>query len=130
MAKEEILLKLSMLEQKSEEIKQQIEAVESQINELESLKMSLKKIDKSKGKEMLASLGRGIFIKTEIKDEKLFVNVGSKTLIKKTPSETIEIIDAQIKEMEEIKINLLRAIEQINVSLNEIFEEARKSSST
>lgn len=126
MAKEEILLKLSMLEQKSEEIKQQIEAVESQISELESLKLSLKKIDKSKGKEMLASLGRGIFLKTKVEDDKLFVNVGSKIVVKKTPSETIEIIDAQTNEMENIKRNLLGAIEQVNVNLSEIFEEARK----
>lgn len=124
MGKEEIILKLSMLEQKSEEIKQQIEAVESQISELESLRLSLKKIEKNR--EMLASMGRGIFLKTEIKDDKLFVNVGNKTLIKKTPSETIEIIDAQTKEMENIKRNLLGAIEQINANLAEIFEEARK----
>ena len=70
MAKEEVLLQLSMLEQQANEITEKIQAVDNQVSELESLKFSLKKMEKSKGKEMLSPLGRGIFLKTEVKDEK------------------------------------------------------------
>ena len=122
---EELLMKLSMLEQQANEQAEQIQAIDNQISELESLKLSLSKMEKSKGKEMLAPLGRGIFIKTEVKEEKLFVNVGSKTLVKKTPKETAEIIDNQIKEMGRVKAHLLGNIEQINQSLSGLINEAQ-----
>ena len=126
MAKEEVLLQLSMLEQQANEITEKIQAVDNQISELESLKFSLKKMEKSKGKEMLSPLGRGIFIKTEVKDEKVFVNVGNKTLVKKTFSEASEIIEKQIFEMQEIKHHLLHNIGQINLQLQNLVEEAQK----
>jgi len=126
MAKEELLIKLSMLEQQANEQAEKIQAIDNQISELESLKLSLRKMEKSKGKEMLAPLGRGIFIKTEIKDERLFVNVGNKTIVKKTPRETEEIIESQINEMEGIKHHLMHNIQQINQQLQSLFEEAQK----
>ena len=126
MAKEELLIKLSMLEQQANEQAEKIQAIDNQISELESLKLSLREIDKSKGKEMLAPLGRGIFIKTEIKDERLFVNVGNKTIVKKTPMETEEIIESQIKEMQEVKHHLMHNIQEINHQLQSLVEEAQK----
>lgn len=125
--KEELLMQLSMLEQQANEQAEKIQAIDNQINELESLKLSLRKMEKSKGKEMLAPLGRGIFLKTEVKDEKVFVNVGSKTLVKKTFKEAEEIVDAQIGEMERIKAGLLGNIEEINQRLSGLVEEAQKS---
>lgn len=126
MAKEELLIKLSMLEQQANEQAEKIQAIDNQISELESLKLSLTKMEKSKGREMLAPLGRGIFIKTEIKDEKLFVNVGNKTIVKKTPKETEEIIESQIKEMQEVKHHLMHNIQEINHQLQSLVEEAQK----
>ena len=108
MAKEELLIKLSLLEQQANEQAERIQAVDSQINELESLKLSLKKMEKSKGREMLAPLGRGIFLKTEVKDDKVFVNVGHKTLVKKTFPEAAEIVDTQVREMENLKHQLIK----------------------
>jgi len=126
MASEELLIKLSLLEQQANEQAERIQAIDNQINELESLKLSLIKINKSKEKEMLAPLGRGIFLKTEIKDEKVFVNVGSKTLVKKTPKEAEGIIDNQISEMENVKHHLMHNIGEINQSLSGLMEEAQK----
>lgn len=126
MAKEELLIKLSLLEQQANEIAQKIEAVDNQISELESLRLSLIKIEKSQGKEMLAPLGRGIFLRTEIKDEKLFVNVGSRILVKKSFKESAEIIEKQINEIGYVKSHLLRNIEEINKNLAILVEEAQK----
>lgn len=127
MAKEEILFKLSMLEQQANEIKQQIEAVDSQIIELENLRLSLERIENKKNGEMLAPLGRGIFLKTEIKDNKILVNVGSKILVKKSFSETKEIIGNQIEEMKKLKSNLIISIEEINHNLIHLIQEAKES---
>jgi len=126
MAKEEMLMQLSMMEQQANEQTEKIQAIDNQISELENLKISLRKMDKSKGKEMLAPLGRGIFAKTEIKDERLFVNVGSKIIVKKTGKETEEIIEEQIKQMEEVKHHLMHNIQEINRQLSHLIEEAQK----
>jgi prefoldin alpha subunit len=126
MVKEELLMRLSMLEQQANEFAEKIQAIDNQTNELESLKLSLIKMEKSKGREMLAPLGRGIFLKTEVKDEKVFVNVGSKSLVKKTFSEAAEIVDEQISSMNEIKHQFMHNIEHINGQLSSLVEEAQK----
>jgi len=122
--KEELIIKLSLLEQQSEEIKQQLEAINGQVSDLESLKLSLEKLGKDK-QEMLANLGRGIFLKTKIDDDKLFINVGSKILVRKSFPEAVEIIANQISEMENMKNELNGNMEEINANLQGLIEEAR-----
>ena len=126
MASEELLIKLSLLEQQANEQAEKVQAIDNQISELESLKFSLKKMEKSRGKEMLSPLGRGIFLKTEVKDDKVFVNVGSRTLVKKTFKEAAEIVESQIMEMESLKHQLMHNIEEINEHLAGLLEEAQK----
>ena len=125
--REELLIKLSMLEEQAKEISEKIRAIDNQINEMEALKLSLIKMEKSKGKEMLAPVGRGIFLKTEVKDEKVFVNVGSRILVKKSFSEAAEIVDGQISELNGIKVELMGNLNEINENLTSLIEEAKKS---
>ena len=124
MDKEEILFKLSLLEQQSQEIKQQVEIVDSQISEMENLKLSLNKLEKSKEKEILAPLGRGIFAKSELKSDKIFVNIGSRILVKKSFIEAAEIIEKQVNELNGIKDELLKRAEEINSNLYELIQES------
>jgi prefoldin alpha subunit len=126
MANEELLIKLSMLEQQANEQAEKIQMIDGQISELEILKMSLVKMEKSKGKEMLAPLGRGIFLKSEVKDDRVFVNVGAKILVKKTFPDAVEIVDGQVMEMEGIKHQLMHNIEAINGQLTSLMAEAQK----
>ncbi len=126
MAKEEIILKLQMLEQQGEERRQQIEELEKQKADMAGLKDSLKALEEKKSGEILSNLGRGIFIKTRVEDEKVFVNVGSKTLVRKSFQETREIIDKQLTEIERVKVELIRNIEEINLHLYSLLEEAQK----
>ena len=127
MAGEEILLKLNFLEQRAGERKQQVEELEKQTADLSSLKDSLKEISKKKSEEILSNLGRGIFLKTRVDDEKVFVNVGSKTIIRKTFQETSDLIDKQLEEIERVKSELMGIIEEINGELMRLLEEAKNS---
>jgi len=122
MAKEELLFRLSMLEQEAKKLQEQIELINQQQEEFEILKGSLKKIDSSKEKEFLASLGKGIFIKSEIKDKKLFVNVGEGIVVKKKPEEAIEIIDKQIKELNKLRVSLMEQLENLNSEMRKLVE--------
>ena len=113
MANEEILFELSMLEQQAQELKQQIEQVNSHLNDLENLKLGLIKLEQTKEKEILAPLGRGIFIKSEAKEDEVFVNVGSRIVVKKSFKGAEEIIEKQISELERVKVEIERQMEII-----------------
>ena len=126
MAKEDYLIKLSMMEQEAEKLREQINLIEQQILEFNILAESLQKIENSKSKEILSNLGKGVFLKTEIKDSELFVNIGSNVVLKKKPKEAIEIINKQITQLEEMRKIMLNDIEKMNENLQNLVIEARK----
>jgi prefoldin alpha subunit len=127
MANEEILFKLSMLEQQAQEMKQQIESVDLQIRELESLKLSLEKLNENPSNEMLAPIGRGIFVKAELKEKDLFVNVGSNVIVKRTCNEAGEILTKQIEEISKIKRGIENNIGEIESQFLELVNENKLS---
>ncbi len=127
MAKEDYLLRFSLLEQESNKLQEQLQIVGREISELESLRLSIEKLDKTKEKEILANLGRGIFIKSEIKEKELFVNVGSGVVLKKKPRDAVKIIDKQIGQLGSLRQNLEEEIEKINLRLQELVEEVQRA---
>ncbi|MBU3913498.1 MAG: prefoldin subunit alpha [Nanoarchaeota archaeon] len=127
MAREELILKLQMLEQRAEERRQQIGETDRQIEEMMQLRMSLERLESSRGKEILSALGRGVFLNTKVNDDKVFVNVGRKVLVRKTFKEAIEILDNQLEGLEAMKSELMNGVEEINLKLYELLEEAQKA---
>ena len=124
---QEFLFKLSMFEQQIGQMQQQINAVEEGIVELDSLNIGLNEINNSEGKEILAAVGRGIFIKSKITSENLVVDVGGRNFVKKSVSETKEIIKKQIEKLEEIKKELAKGLEEIGREAEKIIGEAQKN---
>ena len=124
---QEFLFKLSMFEQQIGQMQQQINAVEEGIVELDSLNLGLGEINNSEGKEILAAVGRGIFIKSKITSENLVVDVGGRNFVKKSVSETQEIIKKQIDKLEEIKKELAKGLEEIGREAEKIIGEAQKN---
>ena len=68
--------------------------------DLTSLSLGLDEIKGAEGKEILAPLGRGIFVKTKLLSEDLTVDVGCKNSVKKNVSQTNKILEAQMKKPE------------------------------
>jgi len=127
MAKEEMLMKLSLLEQQARQVEGQIQQVDGQIGEIEVLKNSLLNLGKEKGSEILAPVGKGIFAKSELKEDKFFVNVGAGIFLKKNPEQAVEIIDEQIERLKSLRLELIEAISKINEELNKVVQEAQKN---
>lgn len=125
MTNEELIMKLSVLQQEAGKIEEQIQLVNQQIQEFEGLKSSLEKFEN--GQEMLAGLGKGVYFKCKTEDDKLLVNIGENVVLRKTRKETAKIIDKQILNLEKFKENLLNQIEKINLELQKIVSEARNS---
>ena len=76
-------------------------------------------IEKKETKEILANIGKKIYIPVEIKDKNLIIEVGNKKFVKKSISETKELIEEQI-----IKLNSAR--QEITERFEQLQEEAGK----
>ncbi|MFH1307882.1 MAG: prefoldin subunit alpha [archaeon] len=125
MPNENLIIQLSLLEQQSQEIEKQIQLIDHQINELQNLSISL---DKFNGEgEILAPFGKGIFVKSEVKDKKLFMNIGSGIVVKKTPKEAVEIVENQVDKLSAAKSELLEDMGKINAELIKLIDLAEKS---
>jgi len=113
---QELLYRFSMFEKQIGELQQQIEAVERAIVDLSSLNFGLDDLVGSKGKEIFAPFGKGIFVKAKLVSEELNVDVGNGNLVKKSIPETKELLSEQIKKLQQVK-------EELETNLNELGEE-------
>src|SRR3989338_3689568 len=123
---QELLFKLSMFEEQIKNLQQQLQAVEESITDMRSLNLGLDEIGKSAGKEVLAPLGRGIFVETKLISDSLTVDVGGRNFVKKSVPETKEIIDRQIGKLIEISEEINEKIEEINEELTKTIMEAQE----
>ena len=123
---EELMYKLQMYEQQIQQLQQQLEAVEQAIVEMTSLVLGLDELVGSKDKEILAPIGRGIFVKTKLISEDLTVDVGGKNFVKKSIPETKKLIQDQVIKLKEVKKELEGNLEEINNELTTTFMNAQK----
>jgi prefoldin alpha subunit len=123
---QEQFFKLQMIEQEAGQINQQMEIVDQNISEMNDLKSSLEELEKSENKEILANLGKKIFIPVEIKKKELIVEVGNKNFVKKSIPETMKIVDGQIEKLNMLKMQLGERIEALNSEMNRMIMELNK----
>lgn len=101
-----------------------LEIISQQITELKELEKNLQRLNKEKEKEMLASFGKGIFIKTSLLDKELFVDVGVGVIVKKSISQVNEVIEEQTSILmqmhEESKERLSDLQGELNIMLEKI----------
>ena len=119
--KEQQIILASQLEKKHQELEQSLQLADTQIQELEQFKDNLGFLIKSKEKEILSSLGKGVFLKSKIQDkEKLFVEVGSNVIVKKTPEETKKIVENQIRRLNEANLQIVAQLEVCHKQLQNL----------
>ncbi len=126
-AQQELMFKLSMFEQQIQQLHQQLQLVEKNIVDLNSLDFGMDELRGSVGKEVLAQLGRGIFVKTNMTSEELIVDVGNKNFVKKSITDTKKLIKEQIEKLHQIEEELKDKIEEINEEVTGLVLEAQKN---
>jgi prefoldin alpha subunit len=115
---------LSLFEQQINQIQQQKEAVNQAIEEMTFLDKGLEELIGSRDKEILSQIGNGIFVKSKLLSEELLVNIGEKNFVKKSISETKEIISKQIEKLKEAQEDLEKTTEEISEELERTMKEA------
>ena len=126
----ELAMKFSMFEQQIQAIHQQMQAVEQAILELSSISQGLEEMKGKKDQEILAQIGRGIFVKAKLLSEELVVDVGGKNFVEKDIPHTQTIIDDQLLKLKEIQEDLSGNLEQINQELTQACVASREKEKT
>jgi len=122
------MMKFGMFEQQIRNLQEQMQAVERASLDLESIRLGLDEIKTGKDKEILAPIGRGIFVKTKLISDELTVDVGGKNFVTKSVDSTKELIQKQLKKLEDIKKQLDDAMEGINEELTKLMLESQEKS--
>src|SRR3989338_11497560 len=123
---QELIYQLSILQQQAQQIQEQLQLVEQNVSDLSSISNGLNELKGKKDSEMLAPLGRGIFVKAKILSEELTVDIGKKNFVKKSIPETQEIVVTQIGKIEQIKEQLLDELDKINNQLLALINTAER----
>ena len=127
-AQQEMMLKFQMFEQQIRGLQQQLQAVEQAIVDLGSLNLGLDDLKGKKDKEIFALIGKGIYAKAKLISEDLIVDIGGKNFVGKSIDETKELMQNQIKKLENVKDELNSEMEKINNELTETFMNAQEHS--
>ncbi len=123
---QELIQELQEKYAESQELEEKLNLIMQQVSELEEFGKSLKDLDENKENEILAGLGKGVFISAEIKNKELFVGVGSGIFVKKKPSEAREVIKGQVLGLMKMREDLSLKIENINQGLQELMQNLEK----
>lgn len=119
---EQKMFELSLFEQKAKNLQEQFESLEKGIIQLEDIRIGLDEFNESEGKEVLAQIGRGIFIKTEIKSSELYVDIGEGNFIKKNVLETKKTLKNQIEHLRKIQDEIKSELDKLNDELDELMK--------
>jgi prefoldin alpha subunit len=130
---QEQIIQMQALEQEADALNQQMQLIEKNLAEIKELGLSLEEIGKKENKEILANIGKKIYLPVEIKDNNLFVEIGKGNFVKKTCSEAKEIIEEQIKKLivgrEEITARLDELQQKANDLMQTYLKESQKDNS-
>jgi len=120
---QELMFELEELNRQSKDNEERLRIVEQQILELKSFENNLEELENNENNEILASLGKGVFIKADLKEENLFVEVGSGILVKKSLGNSKKIAEQQTKKLIEMKNQLLSENESISERMKNALEK-------
>ncbi len=123
-AREEISAEYEELANQLYSLNQELNMLNSQKQELERSRELLRSVINNKQElenETLIPLAAGIYAKAgKIDVKQFFVNVGHKVMVKKTPEETLELLDKRMEEFENYESRLKDIFDSLQWRLEEI----------
>ncbi|MDP3966221.1 MAG: prefoldin subunit alpha [archaeon] len=123
---EELNMKFGIFERQIIQIQKELQAIEQAILDMNQISFGLDEIEGKEGNEILASIGRGIFIKAKISSDEPLVDVGEGNFVKKTIPETKKLIDEQVKKLDKMKNDLENELDKIGKEITSAMEKQNK----
>ena len=124
---QEAIMKIQMMEQETNQLNEQLKMVDQNVAEMNDLKASLEEIETNSNKEIMANLGKRIFIPVEIKDNKLIVEVGKGNFVKKSVPDTKKIVDEESDKLMDAKNQIMGRLDELQNEMNKMIMEFQKA---
>ena len=121
---QEQIMKIQMMEQEVNYLNQQLQLIDENIKEMNQISDSLGEI--KKGNEILSNLGKKIYLPVEVKDDKLVVEVGRGNYVKKSISETKEILERENNKLMEGKGKIIERLNFLQEEMSRMLMELQK----
>lgn len=99
--------RLNELRKNYQVIGQQIEGLKHQLQELENVKESLRQLKEDEKGEILVPFGGGVFVKVKVLNKnEVILNSGAEIAVEKDVDSVLELVDKQIKQLQEIEVQM------------------------
>ena len=115
-----------MLEQYTRQLEEHDALLAQQVAELEQFHAHLTLFSKEQPKRILASLGKGVYIKSDIVEPLLFVEVGANVIVRKSAPEVAAVVRDQSEKLRASQLKLTAQIGFCAQRLQELMAELEK----
>ena len=123
------MFRASLAEKHLQELNEKIEYLSQQLSEMGQFSNDIAFLKDTKGKEILAPIGKGIYLKSLAEDNNFLVNVGAGIIVKKSPGETRAIIESQIRSFNDARSQLMAQLEVYKSFMSETMNALEKQNS-
>ena len=124
---QEAVMRIQMMEQETNQLNEQLKMVDQNVVEMNDLKASLDEIDSNENKEIMANLGKRIFIPVDIREKSLIVEVGKGNFVKKSVPDTKKIVDEEGDKLMEAKNQIMGRLDELQNEMNKMIMEFQKA---
>ena len=123
-------MQFQILQQQSEQLSKYLEELEQKHLEFDQTIQGLKDFAKTPSDtETLIPIAAGIFAEGKTnQSQELIVNVGADILVKKSPTQVIDMISKQTEEIEQVQLKVSQDINKINLQINTLLKEIQEIS--
>ena len=115
-----------ILKNQEELLSEQIMLLEQEIENSIITENVVKELENQKGNEIFASLGKDCFMRAELKENKILVNLGAGVLAKKSIPEARQILEKRGEELRKKKDELSQRLEKILTQIEKLEPEIQK----
>lgn len=122
---ENVSMKFQELSVRHQEIEEQSNIIEQQIYEIQDFSKTLDSLESEESKNILAPIGKGVFIDSEIKNKSLFVDAGAGIFIKKDINQTKKVVEDQLEKLYQMKLNISGQRESLNKEVENMIKSQK-----
>ncbi len=119
---QQILERANEMHAEAEALEERIGFIEQQIVELKDFQGGLERIEETKSKEMLAGIGKGVFIKSTFEKKELFVDVGAGVIVRKDLGSVMKVIGEQIERLETLREDAQERLIELKETFDSLIE--------
>ena len=120
---QQILERANEMHTEAEALEERIGFIEQQIIELRDFEGGLGRLEETKNKEMIAGIGKGVFLKSTFEKKELFVDVGAGVIVKKDLGSVMKVIGEQIERLEALRDDARERLGELKETFDALIEQ-------